>query len=162
MVKSFKLCKDVGCLGLFELMVVDMGVIGFGQVLMVYEVVCMLCEGVEVCDVVYVIENCLCDVLYVYFVFDELLYMYICVKQKGEKSIIWGCYMMGMVFNVCLFIYMYWGEMEVIVKVCGFDEGICCLMVYIEIMIVEECLVMLVVVIMYFGLFDIVCCMELV
>lgn len=158
--KSFKPRKDAGRSGLFELTVVDTGAIGPGQALMVHEAARMLREGAEVRDVVHVIENRLRDASHVYLVPDELLYMYTRAKQKGEKSITWGRYMMGTAFNVRPLIHMHRGDTEAIVKVRGSDEGIRRLLAHTETMITEERLATPVVAITYSGSLDTVRRME--
>lgn len=120
----------------------------------------MLREGAEVRDVVNVIENRLRDASHVYLVPDELLYMYTRAKQKGEKSITWGRYMMGTAFNVRPLIHMHRGETEAIAKVRGSDEGIRRLLAHTEIMIAEERLATPVVAITYSGSLDTVRRME--
>jgi len=86
--------------------------------------------------------------------------MYTRAKQKGEKSITWGRYMMGTAFNVRPLIRMHRGETEAIAKVRGSEEGIRRLMAHVETMIAEERLATPVVAITYSGALDAVYRMD--
>jgi len=122
--RSFKLRKDAGRSGLFDLTVIDTGAIGPGQALIVREAARMLADGADPRAVSDAVETRLRDAAHMFLVPDELLYMYTRAKLKGERSITWGRYMLGSTFNIRPLIHMRRGETEAIAKVRGAEDGI--------------------------------------
>ncbi len=121
--RSFKLRKDAGRTGLFDLTVIDTGAIGPGQALIVREAARMLEQGEGADAVSNAIEHRLRDAAHMFLVPDELLYMYTRAKQKGENSITWGRYMLGSAFNIRPVIRMHRGQTEALAKARGSEEG---------------------------------------
>jgi len=130
--RSFKLRKDAGRSGLFDLTVIDTGAIGPGQALIVREAARMLAEGASAAAVVDAVENRLRDAAHMFLIPNELLYMYTRAKLKGENSITWGRYMLGSAFNIRPVIRMHRGETEAIAKVRGSEDGIRRLLGHVE------------------------------
>jgi len=138
--RSFKLRKDAGRSGLFDLTVIDTGAIGPGQALIVREAARMLAGGASAAAVVDAVENRLRDAAHMFLIPDELLYMYTRAKLKGEHSITWGRYMLGSAFNIRPVIRMHRGATEAIAKARGTDEGIRRLLGHAEACIRAGCL----------------------
>ena len=130
--KSFKLRKDAGRTGLFELTVIDTGAIGPGQALIVREAARMLNGGASAQAVVEAVESRLRDAAHMFLVPDELLYMYTRARQKGENSITWGRYMLGSAFNIRPIVHMHRGQTEPVAKARGADEGMRRVMAHAE------------------------------
>ncbi|MFJ5380045.1 DegV family protein [Cupriavidus sp. CER94] len=138
--RSFKLRKDAGRSGLFDLTVIDTGAIGPGQALIVREAARMLANGATASEVVDAVENRLRDAAHMFLIPDELLYMYTRARHKGENSITWSRYMLGSAFNIRPVIRMHQGETEAIAKVRGADDGVRRLLGHAEACIRARCL----------------------
>lgn len=130
--RSFKLRKDAGRSGLFDLTVIDTGAIGPGQALIVHEAARMLAAGASAAAVVDAVENRLRDAAHMFLIPDELLYMYTRAKLKGENSITWSRYMLGSAFNIRPVIRMHRGETTAIAKARGTEDGIRRLLAHAE------------------------------
>jgi len=130
--RSFKLRKDAGRSGLFDLTVIDTGAIGPGQALIVREAARMLADGAGAAAVSHAVENRLRDAAHMFLIPNELLYMYTRAKQKGENSITWSRYMLGSAFNIRPVIHMHQGETEAIAKARGREDGIRRLLAHAE------------------------------
>jgi DegV family protein with EDD domain len=122
--RSFKLRKDAGRSGLFDLTVIDTGTIGPGQALIVREAARMLADGADGKAIADAVETRLRDASHTYLVPDELLYMYTRAKEKGENTITWGRYMLGSAFNIRPIIHMHRGQTEAVSKARGSEDGI--------------------------------------
>ncbi|MGO4279184.1 EDD domain protein, DegV family [Cupriavidus sp. OV038] len=138
--RSFKLRKDAGRSGLFDLTVIDTGAIGPGQALIVREVARMLGHGGDAAAISHAVETRLRDAAHMIMVPNELLYMYTRAKQKGENSITWGRYMLGNAFNIRPIIRMHQGETEAIAKARGQEDGIRRLLAHAESCVRAGCL----------------------
>ncbi|WP_423194892.1 MULTISPECIES: DegV family protein [unclassified Cupriavidus] len=122
--RSFKLRKDVGRTGLFDLTVIDTGAIGPGQALIVKEAARLLNGGADAATVAHAVETRLRDAAHMFLVPNELLYMYTRARQKGEQSITWSRYLLGSALNLRPVIRMHRGETEAIARARGADEGV--------------------------------------
>ncbi|KWW36035.1 DegV family protein [Cupriavidus metallidurans] len=130
--RSFKLRKDAGRSGLFDLTVIDTGAIGPGQALIVREAARMLADGASAASVVDAVENRMRDAAHMFLIPDELLYMYTRAKLKGENSITWSRYMLGSAFNIRPVIHMHRGVTQAIAKARGNEEGVRRLLSHVE------------------------------
>ena len=130
--RSFKLRKDAGRSGLFDLTVIDTGAIGPGQALIVREAARMLADGASGAAVVDAVESRLRDAAHMFLIPDELLYMYTRAKLKGENSITWSRYMLGSAFNIRPVIHMHRGETRAIAKARGTEDGVRRLLAHAE------------------------------
>ena len=129
--KCFKLRRDQGLKGAFNLEVIDSNTLGPGQGLLAYAAISAVRAGHQLSD----IKNYLTKLrnnIFVYGVPADLLYMYTRAKAKNERSITWGKYTIANMLGVTPIIKFHYGESSAVGRARGLRDGLTKILNHIE------------------------------
>lgn len=121
--KCFKLRRDLGLRGGFQLRLVDTTQIGPGQAVLAYYANALLKQGLTTADIVQRLLD-LRQNIFGYGVPNDLLYLYTRAKAKNEDSITWTKYFVGSMLSLRPIIRFNYGESQVTGRVGSIQKGL--------------------------------------